>query len=504
MGTLNMDRRGFLKLAALGATAASASVALGGCSAWTPRSQAGADRTDEDGSAQGGSSMADLDDGMILIGGGAFLMGSPESENWRGGDEVLHEVTVSSFYLSPLEVTQAQYADIMGDNPSSNVQGSAAVEGLTWVEAIAYCNALSARHGLEPVYMIEGERVTWDRSADGYRLPTEAEWEYACRADTTTPFNTETSISADSEANYYGTYPYEIEDNYFSQRNLQTKPGTYRQREIEPGSFPANAWGLFDMHGNVGEWVWDAYGPYDLGSSSDPTGPDDGELRVYRGGGWNDFGKNLRSAYRAALPADAKSASVGMRLARNAEASEGAAHATIPAAAAKAADVAGRDALICFFSWSGNTRGIAQEIASQTGYDAVELELVHPYSSDYSTVLEQSQHDQNIQARPELSTVIDGMASYDTIILGYPNWWASIPMPIATFLESYDFSGKRIIPFCSHGGGRLGQSVSAISKLAPQATIGEALAVHYSGGSALGDDVARWLEANGIQGSQGR
>ena len=90
------------------------------------------------------------------------------------------------------------------------------------------------------------------------------------------------------------------------------------------------------------------------------------------------------------------------------------------------------------------------------------------------------------------------MAQYDTVLLGYPNWWASIPMPVASFLEEYDFSGKTIIPFCSHGGGRFGQSLTAIAKLAPNAVMGDALSVHYSGGSSLSGDVAEWLKNNGI------
>lgn len=91
------------------------------------------------------------------------------------------------------------------------------------------------------------------------------------------------------------------------------------------------------------------------------------------------------------------------------------------------------------------------------------------------------------------------MADYDTVILGYPNWWASIPMPVASFLETHDFSEKRIIPFCSHGGGRFGQSLTAIAKLAPGAIIGKGLSVHYSGGAALPDDVAVWLDANEME-----
>ena len=89
-------------------------------------------------------------------------------------------------------------------------------------------------------------------------------------------------------------------------------------------------------------------------------------------------------------------------------------------------------------------------------------------------------------------------AEYDTILLGYPNWWASIPMPIATLLESYDFSGKTIIPFCSHGGGRFGQSLTAISKLAPKATLTEGLSIHYSGGSSLSKEVEKWLKKCGV------
>ncbi len=155
--------------------------------------------------------------------------------------------------------------------------------------------------------------------------------------------------------------------------------------------------------------------------------------------------------------------------------------------------------LIVFFSWSGNTRGVAREIERQTGADMYEIKLVHPYSSSYNTVLMEAQEDQHRQARPEIADPLSDIDDYDVIMLGYPNWWASIPMPIATFLESYDFSGKTILPFCSHGGGRFGQSLTAIAKLAPDAVIGEGLSIHYSGGSSLADDVADWLKKNGIE-----
>ena len=140
------------------------------------------------------------------------------------------------------------------------------------------------------------------------------------------------------------------------------------------------------------------------------------------------------------------------------------------------------------------TRGIAREIQRQTGADLFEITLVEPYSNDYNTVLMEAQRDQHDKARPEIAQHIDNMDEYDTILLGYPNWWASIPMPIASFLEEYDFFGKQILPFCSHGGGRFGQSLTAIAKLAPDANLGEGLSVHYSGGAGLPDNVSAWLE----------
>lgn len=152
---------------------------------------------------------------FVLISGGTFQMGSLESETWRVEDETAHTVTVSEYYISKFEVTQADYQTIMGENPSAFTGDDFPVESTSWMDAIRYCNARSTQEGLTPAYAVDGQNVSWDRSANGYRLPTEAEWEYACRAGTETPFNTETSISAD-EANYWGHYSYLIEDNYFS------------------------------------------------------------------------------------------------------------------------------------------------------------------------------------------------------------------------------------------------------------------------------------------------
>ncbi len=438
---------------------------------------------------------ADIKDGFLLITGGTFQMGSPDTESWRSDDEAQHTVTVSDFYMSAYEVTQEEYEAVMGSNPSSFSGGRLPVENISWVEAVSFCNAYSEKQGLTPVYSIDGQNVSWNRSVDGYRLPTEAEWEYACRAGTTTPFYMEKSPSAE-EANYYGHYPYEIEGNYFSQENLATKPGQYRQTTVEVDSFSPNPWGLYNMHGNVGEWTWDIYGAYPEGEQTDPTGAQSGTRRVYRGGGWNDFAKNMRCAYRATMDQDKGSFNIGIRLVRNAAPGSGNVEGTDRQ---DGIGGNGSSVLIAYFSWGGNTRGIAEEIQSQTGADLFEITLANPYSNDYNTVLDEAQRDQNEQARPELASHVENMDDYDTIILGYPNWWASIPMPIASFLEEYDFSGKTIIPFCSHGGGRFGQSLTAIAKLAPDSEMGEGLSVHYSGGNSLPDDVAEWLEENGIE-----
>lgn len=154
--------------------------------------------------------------------------------------------------------------------------------------------------------------------------------------------------------------------------------------------------------------------------------------------------------------------------------------------------------MIAYFSWSGNTQGIAEEIRKQTGADIFEIEPEKPYSESYNTVLREAQRDQRRQARPKLKNHVKNFGEYDIIMLGYPNWWASIPMPIASFLEEYDFSGKKIMPFCSHGGGRFGQTLTAIAKLAPNASIMKGLSVHYSGGSRLNNDIKTWLEQNDI------
>lgn len=422
-------------------------------------------------------------------------MGSPESEMQRETDETQHEVTVSDFYIGRYEVTQEQYEEVMGENPSNFDGENLPVENVTWYDAIEYCNRLSEQEGLTPVYTVDGENVSWDRSANGYRLPTEAEWEYVARAGTTTPFNTQNSIS-DEEANYYGHYPYGIEENYFSQDNLETEPGEYRQTTVEVNRFSPNNWGLYNIHGNVAEWCFDYYGEYDLENTNNPSGPTTGTLRVNRGGGWNDYAKHLRSAYRASTTPDQSMNNIGFRIVRNGDNSSNSGIVSDTNRDLQTQNA--ENVLIVYFSWSGNTENAAEIMQEKTGADLMELELVEPYSSNYNEVLDQAQEDMNNDARPELANHVENMDQYDTILLGYPNWWASIPMPIASFLEEHDFSGKTIIPFCSHGGGGFGESITDISKLAPNSRIGEGLSIHYSGGSSLDSDISEWLSSNGI------
>jgi formylglycine-generating enzyme required for sulfatase activity len=255
-------------------------------------------------------------DNFVLIKGGTFTMGSPASEPERGTDETQHRVTVNDYYIAKSSVTQREYTQLMGNNPSEFNGDDLPVENITWFDAIRYCNDRSTQEGLTPAYAISGtgnevSNVTWNRNANGYRLPTEAEWEYACRAGTTTPFNIGNSIT-DREANCYNHYGY---NNNSSGRTI----GGYRGRTAPVNSFGANSWGLFDMHGNVADWCWDWYGEYGASAQTNPAGPVTGTLRVNRGGGWNDFPKHIRSAYRAATPPENASFNLGFRLVRNAQ-----------------------------------------------------------------------------------------------------------------------------------------------------------------------------------------
>jgi formylglycine-generating enzyme required for sulfatase activity/uncharacterized caspase-like protein len=231
---------------------------------------------------------------MVQIPEGSFLMGSPENEKRRNESESpQHRVTVPSFFLGKYVVTQAQYQAIMGDNPSSFTTNGAnrPVEKVSWLDAVEFCKRLSQKTGRT------------------YRLPSEAEWEYACRAGTTTPFHFGETITTDL-ANFIGIYTY-----------TAAPKGKFIQETTLVGSFPPNAFGLYDMHGNVWEWCQDSWhGNYQnaptVGSAWLNISENDNQIRlVLRGGSWKDFPDNCRSACRGNGNLGSSNDAVGFRVA---------------------------------------------------------------------------------------------------------------------------------------------------------------------------------------------
>jgi formylglycine-generating enzyme required for sulfatase activity/serine/threonine protein kinase len=244
---------------------------------------------------------------------GTFRMGSPAGEG-LSSEHPRHEVRISRpFYLGVFEVTQAQYRAVMAENPSHFARTGRdrdkvanrstdlhPVDNVSWLDAVRFCNILSERENLEPFYEIDEETVRVpDWNGTGYRLPTEAEWEYACRAGSTTRYGFGDGEKDLSEYGWYERFA-----------GSQTHP---------VGQKRPNAWGLYDMHGNVWEWCWDWYNENDSQPASipDPTGPPQGTHRVLRGGSFHDYPAVLRSATRGReLPVNRDWVN-GLRLARN-------------------------------------------------------------------------------------------------------------------------------------------------------------------------------------------
>lgn len=227
--------------------------------------------------------------GMVWIEPGTFVMGSPATEQGRDSDEGPQTtVTISrGFWLGQYEVTQREYLAVMGNNPSSFTEDlNRPVEGVSWYDATNYCGKLT------------GQERQAGRLPDGYeyRLPTEAQWEYACRAGTTTRF----SHGDDVGYTQLGQYAW-----YSGNSSSQTHA---------VGQRAANPWGLYDMHGNVWEWCADWYGSYPGGSVPDPTGSS-GSYRVLRGGSWTTFGRNCRSAIRVSFNPSYRVSNLGFRFA---------------------------------------------------------------------------------------------------------------------------------------------------------------------------------------------
>jgi len=262
---------------------------------------------------------------MVRINGGTFTMGSPDNEVGRDDDEIQRQVTVSAFWMGKYEVTQKEYQEIMGVNPSEFRRDNLPVESVTWFDAVEYCNKRSQKEGLTPVYTITGRTpstgypitaatVTVNWNANGYRLPTEAEWEYACRAGTTTRFwsgNDDASLAG--KANIADLSLKDIVRDVLKEWT-NIRDGYSKTSPV--GSFTANAWGLHDMHGNVSEWCWDWYAAYAAGSQTDPRGEIAGEYRVGRGGSWFNLAVRTRSAFRAYGDPGSRLGITGFRLVR--------------------------------------------------------------------------------------------------------------------------------------------------------------------------------------------
>jgi len=224
---------------------------------------------------------------LVSIPARRFLMGSPTDEKQRQADEAQHEVELTKgFWLGKYEVTQEEYEKVMGSNPSQFKGPKLPVEQVSWEDAKEFCKKLSAKEGKE------------------YTLPTEAEWEYACRAGMKGPFSTGENLTT-AQGNYNGEISY-----------AGNPKGLNRGKTIEVGSFASNGYGVHDMHGNVWEWCEDWQGAYETkGVAVDPKGPSEGFNRGIRGGSWNLNAGYCRSADRLWDAPTRRSSSLGFRVA---------------------------------------------------------------------------------------------------------------------------------------------------------------------------------------------
>jgi sulfatase modifying factor 1 len=226
-----------------------------------------------------------IDIEWVAIPAGTFMMGSPETEMDEDDDEgPQHKVTLSGFKMSKYAVTFAQY------DAFCEATGRSKPSDIGW------------GRGNRPVINVDWDDATEFAQWMGCRLPTEAEWEYACRAGTNAPFNTGECLST-VQANYDGNYPYS-----------NCRKGSYVGKTQPVGRYAPNAWGLYDMHGNVWEWCSDWYGEYSSTSQTNPTGPASGSNRVLRGGSWSNNGGDCRSAARRAPKPSFRDFDFGFRL----------------------------------------------------------------------------------------------------------------------------------------------------------------------------------------------
>ncbi|MGC6427230.1 MAG: formylglycine-generating enzyme family protein [Akkermansiaceae bacterium] len=249
---------------------------------------------------------------MVKIEKGTFLMGSPESEKGHQSDEKQRKVSISkTFFMSATEVTQKQWIDLMettfedlinqqrgpagrGAKLSSKVSAIGDQQPMcyvNWADAMAFCKKLTEKEH-------ESGALPKDMK---YSLPTEAQWEYACRGGTSSVFSNGNVLTSEM-ANFYGKMPYGTKEL-----------GEYREKTTKVASFSPNAWGLFDMHGNVYEWCSDWYEESPT-STADPIGPEEGDGRVIRGGAWDRKASSCRSAYRYSRDPNRRAHNIGFRI----------------------------------------------------------------------------------------------------------------------------------------------------------------------------------------------
>ncbi len=285
---------------------------------------------------------------MHFIPAGTFTMGSPEDEAGRDQQEVRHQVTLTRpFLMMATPVTRGQWRALMGTTPSYFTRDeNLPVESVNWFEAVALANALSEKEGLSPAYLVEGREgtlggglkrgedqgqgdfkyasVTLELDANGYHLPTEAEWEYACRAGTADTIyggnwallGENNAPALDPIAWYGGNSGVKHTEGVESKWPEMQKPAV-RSATHPVGLKQANPWGLYDMLGNVWEWCGDWYGNYDAKKSADPSGPAEGRNRVFRGGSWFSNARWVRSANRNRRHPDVRGHYQGFRLVRH-------------------------------------------------------------------------------------------------------------------------------------------------------------------------------------------
>jgi formylglycine-generating enzyme required for sulfatase activity len=243
---------------------------------------------------------------MIWISPGSFVMGSPTNEALRNSDETQHAVTLThGFFIGKYPVTQSNYLALIGTNPSFfttnngyNDNPNRPVESVSWNDATNYC-ALLTQQEISAGRLSEG----WS-----YRLPTESEWECACRAGTSTAVYYGNELKS-GMANFDGRFEYD-----YVTGTINNPPGIYLEQTTTVGSYQSNAWGLYDECGNVYEWCQDWYGTYPTGNVSDPQGVVSGSYRVFRGGSWSDEGQFCRSAQRGEAAEDSTFGSLGFRI----------------------------------------------------------------------------------------------------------------------------------------------------------------------------------------------